>query len=120
MAARRSAGQRAGARSKAKKRRVTFSLNAPQDQSVLVTGSFCDWQTHSRPLKKGPNGIWKAVLLLPPGRHEYRFLVDGQWQDDPECPERVSNPFGSENCVLHVLREEVQAERTKAIGETVP
>jgi hypothetical protein len=41
-------------------------------------------------------------------------------QDDPECLERVSNSFGSENCMLHVLREDVQAERTKAIGEGVP
>jgi len=40
--------------------------------------------------------------LLTPGRYEYRFLVDGQWRNDPECAECVANPFGSENCVIHV------------------
>jgi len=37
-----------------------------------------------------------------PGRYEYRFVVDGQWRDDPACTERVPNGFGSENCVLRV------------------
>jgi len=28
--------------------------------------------------------------------------VDGEWQDDPACSDRVPSPFGSENCVLFV------------------
>jgi hypothetical protein len=38
--------------------------------------------------------------MIEPGRHEYRFIVDGQWTDDPLCSAFVSNPFGSLNCVL--------------------
>jgi hypothetical protein len=41
-------------------------------------------------------------LLLSPGEYEYRFLVDGQWKDDPMAKRYVGNPFGGFNCVLEV------------------
>ncbi len=85
-----------------RKGRVNLSLEAPDAKAVLVTGSFCDWETGAWPLKFGRRGIWKTALDLPPGRYEYRFLIDGIWCDDPNCTERVPNPFGSQNCVLHV------------------
>ncbi len=84
------------------KKRVTFALSAPQARAVLVTGSFCDWQTDSLALKKDKNGLWTRIVLLAPGRHEYRFVVDGQWHDDPSCREHVANAFGSENCVVEI------------------
>jgi len=34
-----------------------------------------------------------------PGKHTYRFIVDGNWCDDPECSLRVANPFGGEDMV---------------------
>jgi hypothetical protein len=39
---------------------------------------------------------------LPPGAHHYRFLVDGEWRDDPECALRTPNPFGGENMTRQV------------------
>ena len=39
---------------------------------------------------------------MPPGSYEYRFVVDGQWVDDPEVNELIPNPFGSANAVLEV------------------
>ncbi len=112
---------RAASRPKpAGKKRVAFTLEAPDAQRVHVTGSFCDWQTNSCALKRGRRGIWRTTLSLPPGRHEYRFLVDGEWRDDPACTERVPNPFGTENCVLHVLREAAQEVRSAVASEEVP
>lgn len=102
------------------KKHITFKLSAPQAKSVLVTGSFCDWETNSHHLKKDKAGIWKGTLSLPLGIYEYRFVVDGQWQDDPFCHERIPNVFGSQNCVLHVLREASQEERGKVGDEHVP
>lgn len=85
-----------------RKKRVTFTFEASEAKSVVVTGTFCDWRTDCCVLKKGKGGIWKTTLMLAPGRYEYRFLVDGEWRDDPHCTERVPNEFGSENCVLYV------------------
>jgi 1,4-alpha-glucan branching enzyme len=84
------------------KKKVTFSLAAPEAQTVLVSGTFCDWQLDRHPLKKDRKGNWKTIISLAPGRYEYRFLVDGAWHDDPQCPERVANSYGSLNCVVEV------------------
>jgi hypothetical protein len=34
-----------------------------------------------------------------PGRYEYRFLRDGNWENDRSCSGCVPNDFGSLNCV---------------------
>lgn len=81
------------------KKKITFSLQAPNAESVALVGSFDSWEQNPIPLKKLKNGLWKTTLSLASGTYEYRFLVDGQWCDDPECSVRVSNPFGAENCV---------------------
>lgn len=86
----------------ARPKRRTVTLEAPHAQTVAVAGSFCGWDPVTHPLKRNRHGVWKTTLMLPPGQYEYRFLVDGQWQDDPTCPERIPNPFGSENCIFQV------------------
>jgi hypothetical protein len=83
-------------------RRCSFTLDAPDAQAVALAGSFNGWAPDARPLKRGKGGAWETTFLLPPGRYEYRFVVDGQWRDDPACTERVPNGHGSENCVRHV------------------
>jgi len=85
-----------------RKKRVTFTFEALEAQQVIVTGTFCDWQIDFCSLKKDRKGQWKTTLNLLPGRYEYRFVVDGEWCDDPNCTERVPNEFDTENCVLRV------------------
>jgi len=82
------------------KRRICLGLYAPDAQEVFVAGSFNGWQSSAMPLEKQASGRWVVELMIEPGRHEYRFIVDGQWTDDPLCSAFVSNPFGSLNCVL--------------------
>jgi 1,4-alpha-glucan branching enzyme len=81
-------------------KQVDFTLSAPEAKTVLLTGDFNDWDTHSHPLKKDPKKTWRISLDLKPGRYEYRFLVDGVWQNDPNCETLTPNSFGSENSVL--------------------
>jgi hypothetical protein len=42
-----------------------------------------------------------AMVSLPPGRYEYKFIVDGEWVEDPKA-DSVPNEFGSRNSVIHV------------------
>ena len=89
---------------------VEFSCHAPEAQTVFVAGTFNDWKPDVAPLHNHlPNGKWIATLLLRPGRHEFKFVVDGHWscepgtidelRDDPRCCE---NSFGTMNRVLEV------------------
>lgn len=84
-----------------RKRRVQFAYEAPEAKEVLVSGSFSGWQ-ESYKMKKDRSGFWKTIIQLEPGRYEYRFLVDGEWRNDPRSSHRISNEFGSENDVIEV------------------
>jgi 1,4-alpha-glucan branching enzyme len=79
--------------------KAAFTILAPNAKSVCVAGDFTGWDLSPKPLKKDKTGCWKVSVSLEPGRHEYRFIVDGKWIDDPQCVERVPNPFGELNCV---------------------
>jgi len=83
-------------------KKANFALMAPEARSVQLAGDFNSWDPSVNPLKKSSNGIWKVNINLSPGRYEYRFLVDGKWQNDPQCTSCVANPFGEENCLLIV------------------
>ena len=85
-----------------KKTETEFSLAAPQAGSVFLSGDFNQWNTSSHPLNKGKDGEWRISLSLSPGQYQYRFLVDGEWQNDPRNPECVNNPFGTSNCLKSV------------------
>lgn len=83
-------------------RAVAFAARLGEAGEVLLTGDFTDWTAAAVPLRRGADGVWTAQLQLAPGEYQYRLLVDGQWRDHAEAPRRVSNPFGTENCVLIV------------------
>ena len=77
----------------------TFRFAARDASSVLLVGDFTHWQKGGIPMRKDKNGVWEASVALAPGKHSYRFIVDGEWRDDPECKLRVPNPFGSEDMI---------------------
>jgi len=83
-------------------KRQTFHYSANDAASVLLVGDFTNWRQKPIPMHKRNGGPWTATVELPPGNHYYRFIVDGQWQDDPECTMRVSNPFGSQDMVAQL------------------
>lgn len=79
-----------------------FSFRSPGALSVQLVGDFTQWQERPITMKKSPDGVWTAAVELAPGTHHYRFMVDGEWRDDPECTVRVPNPFGGDNMVRKV------------------
>lgn len=81
---------------------VKFVFHAPEAREMFLTGDFIQWDTKLIPMKKGKNGIWKAKVILPPGRYEYKFIMDDQWVEDNPGAEGVPNPFGTENFVIWV------------------
>jgi 1,4-alpha-glucan branching enzyme len=83
-------------------RQQSFAFSAPAALSVQLVGDFTQWRERPVNLRKGADGIWRTTVELSPGTHHYRFLVDGQWQDDPECSLRAPNPFGSEDMLRPV------------------
>jgi len=79
--------------------KTEFSLLAPQAKSAFIAGDFNQWNLSLHPLKRDKKGSWEISLALSPGQYEYRFFVDGEWQNDPNCSSFVENPFGTLNCL---------------------
>jgi len=84
---------------KTETKKVQFEFLAPEALKVYLAADFNNWDTSANPMKKDKKGLWKITITLKPGRYEYRFLVDGKWENDPSCAGCVPNEFGSMNCV---------------------
>jgi len=89
--------KRTSSRNSGQSRKQTFAFTAPDALSVQLVGDFTQWQECPISLEKGADGVWRTTVDLAPGTHHYRFLVDGEWRDDPECVLRAPNPYGGEN-----------------------
>jgi len=62
----------------------TFHLKGFETaKTVFLIGDFNDWNPNSLPMKK-ENGEWKYTVHLYPGKHVYKFIVDGKWIIDPD------------------------------------
>ena len=62
---------------------IRFCCSAPGAKSVFLVGDFNDWNSTSHPLEPWRGGWWSLHVALTPGRHYYRFLVDGEMRFDP-------------------------------------
>ena len=81
---------------------VCLTLTRPDAHQVCIAGCFNDWHPNTTPMIRLSNGNWAKELSLPPGRYEYRFVVDGEWTDDLAAAELIPNPFGTANAVLEI------------------
>lgn len=87
---------------KPKRRRVTFSFESPEAERVSLMGDFNKWDASVHPMQKDKDGVWRKIVMIYPGRYEYKFLVDGNWRLDPQNEYWCTNSYGSQNNVLEV------------------
>ncbi|MCI0745485.1 MAG: glycogen-binding domain-containing protein [Verrucomicrobia subdivision 3 bacterium] len=81
---------------------VEFVYESNEAKEVHVAGDFNNWSSHSLPMHKDGEHRWQVRVPLAPGRYEYRYIVDGDWQNDPYACGFCLNDFGSCNCVVEV------------------
>jgi hypothetical protein len=83
---------------------VTFVLAAPDAREVAVIGSFNGWNAAGWTMRRdAATGLWTLAAALPPGSHEYVFLIDGATSvPDASAPFSADDGFGSRNSVLLV------------------
>jgi hypothetical protein len=83
---------------------VRFVLMAPDARNVSVVGDFNNWNRTTTALApSGNDGVWTISVPLPPGRHEYAFIVDGEnWTPDPLASVTVHDDFGTASSIVTV------------------
>jgi enterochelin esterase-like enzyme len=65
--------------------RVTFRLNAPKADEVVLTGEFIEG---NRKFEKGADGIWSLTVgPIEPEIYHYNFTIDGVRTIDPGNPQ---------------------------------
>ena len=87
---------------KIKRQKISFSFESSNAKEVILMGDFNNWNPKKRPMKKDDNGKWTKAVILPPGQYEYKFLVDGQWKEDPQNDQTCLNGFGTYNNVFNL------------------
>jgi len=79
-----------------------FSLeDFPNAKNVVVTGSFNGWsEVNNRMVWK--DDAWVFPMFLDPGKHTYKFIVDGKWILDPDNSLYEGNEFDTDNSILWI------------------
>ncbi|WP_305767918.1 pullulanase-associated domain-containing protein [Candidatus Epulonipiscium viviparus] len=62
--------------------KATFRYYAPDAKAVSVAGSMNSWDKSASPMAITED-IWQLSLSLDPGAHQYKFVVDDVWLNDP-------------------------------------
>jgi chromosome partitioning protein len=87
-------------------REVVVRFRDASAGDVRIAGDFNGWVpdkgVRSLIESEGPVRVWTKILQLPPGTYQYRYVVDGEWCEDPENPEILSGSVGGRNSILVV------------------
>jgi hypothetical protein len=75
--------------------------------SVYLTGSFCNWKQFFL-MKKDENGIFRLILDLNRGFHQYKFVIDNEWKYNTNFP--TINDHGFINNYIDTSKCEIIGE----------
>lgn len=71
-------------------REVVIEYRDEHARDVRVAGDFNGWvpdrAVESEVAEEAGVRVWRKRLRLAPGTYAYRYLVDGEWRDDPREP----------------------------------
>jgi 1,4-alpha-glucan branching enzyme len=90
-------------------------------KEVYLSGTFNNWSTGALPMARNGDK-WIARVRLNPGRHEYKFIVDGSWRPDPRNEIRLADGYLGFNSVYFksntkfYLKGYAQAKRVVLTG----
>jgi chromosome partitioning protein len=69
---------------------VLFTYFNPEAKQVALVGDFNNWHETSHTMNRvSSDGGFATFVYLKPGIYEYKFLVDGKWEIDPNNPKQV-------------------------------
>lgn len=80
----------------------TFRLKGyPNAKTIFVAGDFNNWSERTFAMHR-ENDEWVFAANLSPGKHLYKFIVDGKWIIDPGNKLWEQNEYGTGNSVIWI------------------
>jgi len=83
---------------------ITLTVNAPDAKEVYLAGEFNNWKLDENSRMEQNNGCWSKSISLNSGKYRYRFVIDGNWSEDPGNPLKQVNPYGTMDSLLEVKK----------------
>ncbi len=87
-------------------RTVEVHYRDERASDVRIAGDFNGWvpdkDVTSRVHSEAGERVWTKVLTLAPGTYQYRYVVDGEWREDPENPRGIPGRVGGRISLLVV------------------
>jgi hypothetical protein len=82
-----------------------FVLRNEVARRISVVGDFNTWDPRSAPMTRAADGVWSAVISVPPGRHVYGFMIDDSlFTLDPRAATVRDPDLGTNGSVVLVGR----------------
>jgi len=82
---------------------VLFVQPLSLGKQVSIAGDFNGWSPMSLPMTRNERlGVYERLVQIPPGRWQYRLVIDGHWTHDAMNPNSQNNPFGGLNSILDI------------------
>lgn len=81
---------------------VTFRYKNDSAATVSLAGTMNEWSADADVMEKGADGTFTYEKELAHGEHQYKFVVDGEWNTDPSNPLYVTEKSGNENSLVYV------------------
>lgn len=89
--------------------RVRFRVYLPDAHRVELVGSFTDWRARAVPMVREDTGWWAVEAVLPPGDHDFSYLVNSStWLADYAASGVKRNAYGGWVSQIHVPAPAVQ------------
>ncbi|MET2983966.1 hypothetical protein [Aureibaculum conchae] len=81
-----------------------FYLEGYEDaEKVILSGTFNRWDEDNLKMEKTKGG-WKISLKLKPDTYQYKFIVDGNWMEDPKNAHKEYNEHHTFNSILTIKK----------------
>lgn len=82
---------------------LLFSCYSPEAKEIFLAGDFNGWKRRETPLVKGRDDVWRTILRLKPNRsYDYKYIVDGNWVNDPNNRDLNPDIAGGTNSVIFI------------------
>ena len=82
--------------------KITLTVKAPDAKEVYLAGEFNNWKLDENSRMEQNNDSWSKSINLDNGKYRYRFVIDGNWSEDPVNPLKQVNPYGTMDSLLEV------------------
>ena len=79
-----------------------FLPGQKQARNIYLSGSFNNWTTTQLPMQKTDSG-WVVNVKLPPGKYQYKYIIDGRWTEDLNNNLRENDFRGGKNSVIYCI-----------------